>query len=62
MGTMKTVYKVKAKIERPGVEPFWLRVGTATTQPDGRIYMTLDALPLHSNGVLILYPKEESDS
>lgn len=51
-------YKVQAKIERKGVPAFWLRVGTATTVSDGKIICTLDALPLHSKGVLMLFPKD----
>lgn len=53
---MKEIYKVKAKIERDGIEPFWMKVGVATKLDDGRVMLTLDALPLHSKGVFVLYP------
>lgn len=58
---MSRVYNVKCKVARKGVPEFWMRVGTATEQKDGRIYLTLDALPLHSDGVMVLYPKDEKD-
>jgi len=54
----KQLYKVKAKIQRIGTKEFWMQVGTANALSDGRIIMTLDALPLHSDGVLMLYPSE----
>lgn len=50
------VYHVKARIEREGIEPFWLDVGITTKVTDGKIILTLNALPLHSNGVLMLFP------
>jgi hypothetical protein len=52
------VYKVKAKIQRDGIEDYWLRVGTAAECEGGKIIITLDALPLHSKGVLMLFPKD----
>jgi len=55
------VYDVKAKIERKGINSYWLKVGKTPKLKDGRIIMTLDALPLHSNGVLMLYPDIDED-
>lgn len=58
---MSKVYKVKARIHREGVPDFWLRVGTATEIDDDKIILTLDALPLHSDGVMILYLKDKEE-
>lgn len=61
---MKRVYKVKAKVERKGVSDHWINIGTATALGDGsgRIYLTLEALPLHSDGVMVLYPVVERNA
>ena len=55
----KQIYNVKAKIERDGIEPFWMHIGTANLLSDGRIIMSLDALPLHSKGVMMLFPVDK---
>jgi len=55
------VYKIKAKIQREGVKNHWIDVGIAMGITGGRIIMTLEALPLHSNGVMMLYPVDKLD-
>ncbi|MBI5516344.1 MAG: hypothetical protein HY909_21345 [Deltaproteobacteria bacterium] len=45
--TWKAVFTV---LERDGVRPLWLRIGTAYTNRDGSLTLRLDALPV--NGML----------
>lgn len=52
---MAKMYRVYSIIERPRQEDFWLNIGMAFPHEKGDGFnVVLQALPLHSNGKLVL--------
>ena len=52
---MAKMYRVYSIIERPKQEDFWLNIGVAFPHEKGDGFnVVLQALPLHSNGKLVM--------